>query len=376
MLHEFLTDNRAELIERCGLKVAQRVAPKPTHAELEHGIPLFLDQVIKTLHMERMPDPMRSREVSGPSGGGGEDVSEIGTTAARHGLELLQQGFTVDQVVHDYGDLCQAITDLAFERSLPVGIDEFRTLNRCLDNAIADAVTEFSRQRECQITERDAHSLNERLGSLARELRTLIRTATLAATAMKAGSVGLGGATSAVLDRSLVGLGNLVDRSLADVRVMAGLPARRELISLPEFIAEVEISAALEARSRGCRFAVTASGLGLAVDGDREMLAAAVGNLLQTAFNFTERDTEVSLAVYSGEDRVLIDVADNCGGVVPGHAARLLQPFAENAADKPDAGLELATCRSSVEANGGFIRVREGADSGCVFTIDLPRHAF
>ena len=131
MLHEFLTTNRAELIERCALKVAQRPVPKATDTELEHGIPMFLDQLIKTLRMERMPEPMRSREVSGRSGGGG--VSEIGVTAARHGLELLKHGFRVDQVVHDYGDLCQAITDLAFDRDAPIGIDEFRTLNRCLD---------------------------------------------------------------------------------------------------------------------------------------------------------------------------------------------------------------------------------------------------
>src|SRR5689334_19455892 len=233
VLHEFLSENRAELIERCGLKVAQRTAPKPSDAELKYGIPLFLDQLVKTLRMERMPDPMRSRRVSGPSGGGGIVPSEIGTTAARHGLELLTHGFTVDQVVHDYGDLCQAITDLAFERQLPIEIDEFRTLNRCLDNAIAAAVTEFAQQRERLTTEKDERALAERLGYLAHELRNLVQTATLAVTAIKAGNVGLAGATGAVLDRSLIGLRNLIDRSLADVRVMAGMPARPALIALP-----------------------------------------------------------------------------------------------------------------------------------------------
>ena len=130
-------------------------------------------------------------------------------------------------------------------------------------------------------------ALNERLGFLAHELRNLIQTATLAVTAIKAGNVGLAGATGAVLDRSLIGLRNLIDRSLADVRIMAGMPARRALIPLPDFIGEVQISAALEARARGCRLNVSAAGLGLAVDGDREMLAAAVGNLLQNAFKFT-----------------------------------------------------------------------------------------
>ena len=151
MLHTFLTANRVLLIDRCRSKVAQRPAPKATVTELEHGIPLFLDQLIKTLKVEQTSEPMRSRKVSGPSGGGKPILSEIGETAARHGRELLRSGFTVDQVVHDYGDLCQAITALAIELEAPIAVDEFQTLNRCLDNAIADAVTEFGYQRDLQV---------------------------------------------------------------------------------------------------------------------------------------------------------------------------------------------------------------------------------
>jgi hypothetical protein len=54
-------------------------------------------------------------------------TSEIGTSARLHAHELLQQGYTVDRVVHDCGDLCQAITDLAFEQKIPIQVDEFRT---------------------------------------------------------------------------------------------------------------------------------------------------------------------------------------------------------------------------------------------------------
>ena len=67
-------------------------------------------------------------------------LSEMGVSATVHGSELLALGYTVDQVVHDYGDLCQAITHLAIERDAPFSADQFCTLNRCLDNAIADAV--------------------------------------------------------------------------------------------------------------------------------------------------------------------------------------------------------------------------------------------
>lgn len=375
MLHEFLTAHRGELIERCKVKVAQRRAPGASAVELEHGIPQFLDQLVRTLAVEQTAEPMRSREVSGPSGGEGSALSEIGVTAARHGSELLQQGFTVDQVVHDYGDLCQAITDLAFERGAPLQVDEFRTLNRCLDNAIAGSVTEFAYQRDLLLEDAGVHALNERLGFLAHELRNLIQTATLAVTAIKAGNVGLAGATGAVLDRSLIGLRNLVDRSLADVRVTAGMPPRRELLSLAGFIAEVKISASLEAQARGCKFTVCAVDPGLAVEADRELLLSALGNLLQNAFKFTEQQSEVALRAYASGDRVRIDVEDQCGGLPAGDAEKMFLPFAQGGADKSGLGLGLSICRRSVEANDGALSVRNFPGAGCVFTIELPRHA-
>ena len=373
MLHEFLTTNKADLIERCQLKVAKRIAPKLASQELAHGIPRFLDQLIKTLEVEQTSEPMRSRRVSGPAGGGAV-VSEIAATAALHGRELSEQGFTVDQVVHDYGDLCQAIADLAFERGVPIQVDEFRTLNRCLDNGIADAVTEYAFQRNSLVESNSVKALNERLGILAHELRNLVHTATLAVMAIKAGNVGATGATGALLDRSLIGMRNLIDRSLADVRITAGMPPRARLISLAEFVADVKISASLEAHARQCEFTVGEVDAGLGLDVDREMLFSAVGNLLQNAFKFTHRHTEVSLNAYAAADRIRIDVEDHCGGLPPGAAEEMFLPFKQSGEDRSGLGLGLAICRRSVEANNGVLKVRDVAGSGCVFTIELPRH--
>jgi hypothetical protein len=267
MLHEFLTAQRAELTERCRLKVANRRAPQAPDVELEHGIPLFIDQLIKTLRVEQTSEPMRSRKVSGPAGGGQPVLSEIGGTAPQHGRELLQHSFTIDQVVHDYGDLCQAVTDLALEYGSPIQADEFRTLNRCLDNAIADAVTEYAYRHDVLLAEKGVRALNKRLGSLAHELRNLIHTASLALTAIKAHQVGLSGATGAVLDRE-------PDRTAHSHRSLARrrTPERR--------------------------------------DADRESLISAVGNLLQNAFKFTRAHSEVSLNAYAAADRILIEVED------------------------------------------------------------------
>ena len=375
MLYDFLIANRVELIDRCRAKVAQRPAPEATAAELEDGIPLFLGQLIKTLEIEQTAQPMRSRKVSGPSGGGKPVLSEIGETAARHGRELLHHGFTVEQVVHDYGDLCQAITDLAFELDAVIEIDEFRTLNRCLDNAIANAVTEFSYQRDFMVADSQTHAWNERLGFFAHELRNLINTATLSLSAIKAGNVGVAGATAGILDRSLVGLRNLVDHSLTEVRIAAGLPVRHQLFSLADFIAEVKLSASLEAQVKECVLTVSAVDPQLAVDADRDLLLAAVGNLLQNAFKFTQPRTEVTLNAYAVSDRILIDVEDNCGGLPRGDTEKLFRPFLQSGTDRTGLGLGLSISRLSVEANAGVLSARDVPGSGCVFTIDLPRNA-
>ncbi len=361
MLHEFLAENRAALIEGCKARVALRRMPDPADAVLAHGIPLFIDQVTKTLRREQHGDPKAAAQIS--------------ESAAQHGFELLRQGVTVDQVVHDYGDLCQSITDLALELGTPIDVDEFRTLNRCLDNAIADAVSEFAYQRDLLIEDRGTQALNERLGYLAHELRNLIHSATLAVSALKTGNVGLAGATGAVLDRSLIGLRNLIDRSLADARVTAGMPVPRAPVSVADFVAEVHVTAGLEARARGCAFTAGTVDAGLVVLADRELLAAAVGNLLQNAFKFTERDTEVSLSAYAAGDRLLIEIEDRCGGLPRGAAEQMCEPFVQNGADRSGLGLGLTICRNSVEANEGVLRVRDLPGSGCVFVIDLPRHA-
>ncbi|MEL1264003.1 HAMP domain-containing sensor histidine kinase [Pseudoxanthomonas putridarboris] len=374
MMYQFLTDNRAELIARCRTKVAQRSPSGTPGDELDYGVTVFLEQLIKTLQVETTSEPMRSRKVSGPTGGGKPVLSEISESAALHGRELLLHGFTIDEVVHDYGDLCQAISDLAFERGEIIDVDEFRTLNRCLDNAIANAVTEFGYQHDSALAEKQAVALNERLGFFAHELRNQLCTATLALSIIKQGNVGLSGATGGVLDRALVGLGNLIDRSLAEVRMTAGMPVQNKLYSLADFITEIKLSASLEAHVKDCVLTVSEVDPLLAIDVDRDLLLSATGNLLQNAFKFSPSHSEITLNAYAVADRILIDVEDHCGGLPSEDAEKMFLPFVQEGADHSGLGLGLSISRRSVEANHGALSVRNVPGSGCVFTIDLPRH--
>jgi signal transduction histidine kinase len=352
---------------------AARSAPTGTEAELANGIPIFLDQIIETLRIEQTSDRWRSAETSGVAGGG--TASKIGDAATLHGRALLDQGFTLEEVVRDYGDVCQSVTNLAYELSSPIVVDEFRTLNRCIDNAIASAVGAYAHQQAASVEEGNVLASNSRIGSLVHELRNYLHIATYAMRALKAGSVGISGATGAVLDRSLVSMRALIDRSVAEVRATATLPGRVQTIRLTEFLGEAEAAACLDPRAQDCRFIVAPVDTSLVVSADSEMLHAAVFNLLHNAFKFTKPDTDVTLRVQQVTDRVLIEVEDHCGGLPLGADEKLIRPFSQNGKDRSGLGLGLDICRRGAEANNGVLRVRNVPGSGCVFTIDLPRHS-
>ena len=212
MLHEFLTSNRTELVSRCRSKVARRVSPTEIPLALDHGVPLFLQQLVETLRFEER-EPLGATVEPGPS----PAATEIGRAATVHGAELLRLGYTVDQVVHDYGDVCQSVTELAGEQDTEISAVEFRILNRCLDNAIADAVTSFGHARQVLLDEQ-AETLQQRLHYYALEHRRLVDIALQAYAVIKSGQVGTTGATGTLLFHTLEELRSLTDRTLPEIR--------------------------------------------------------------------------------------------------------------------------------------------------------------
>ena len=155
--------------------------PSPVVKPIQLGIPLFLDQLANVLR----DGPTRNAEMT--------------AGALQHGRDLFSDGFTVGQLVHDYGGVCQSVTDLAVESGATISPDDFRTLNRCLDNAIAGAVGEFANQ-ERVAGNRDSI-----------RLRDLVYIATSAFELLRGGTVGAGGATGDLLERTLSSLRDLAN---------------------------------------------------------------------------------------------------------------------------------------------------------------------
>jgi len=293
--------------------------------------------------------------------------SEMGMSATLHGGDLLASGFTISEVVHDYGDLCQAITELATNLRLPISITDFRTLNRCLDDAIASAVTEYARRHDEGVSDAEVR----RQGYLVHELRNHLNTASLAFQVVKTGKVGIAGSTFDMLERSLGGLRELINRSVSEVRTNSDTHQRRRL-QVAEFIEELAIVAIEDAARRGLQFRVEHADRPLWIEVDPHLLASALSNLLQNAFKFTRPSSRVWLRILPVNDRVSLEIEDECGGLPSGVEEAIFQPFEQRSGDRSGLGLGLAISRHAVQACGGRLSVRNIPGTGCVFTIDMP----
>ena len=354
MLDEFITQNRNEIVTRARSRFVIRTH-RDNEALLGSAIPTFVDQLCDALRLAKSSAIV--------------DHDQISARAARHGRDLLRMGFTIAQVVHDYGDVCQVVTELAEECTSRISGEEFRILNLCLDDAIAGAVTEYSNEHDRTMSSEGT----ERLGILAHELRNHLNAAVLAFGVIKSGQVAPSGSTAAVVDRSLNGIRDLVDRSLADVRLAAGIQTFSQ-IRVADFLQEIEIGAALQAQDRGIHLVVHEVPNTVEVAGDRQLLAAALANLLQNAFKFTRRGGRVKLTTHVTDERVAFDVEDECGGLPAGEAEALFRPFEQRSADRSGLGLGLTICLKVAKTHAGELRVRDIPAKGCVFTLDLPRH--
>jgi signal transduction histidine kinase len=174
-----------------------------------------------------------------------------------------------------------------------------------------------------------------------------------------------------VLGRSLVGLRDLADSSLSDIR-LAAVQHRCERMPVAAFVKEVANSGSLHAEYRGLQFAVDAVDPTLEVDIDPQLLGSAVTNLLNNAFKFSRPGGRVGLRAQRQGERVLIEVEDECGGL-PDTVGDPFQAFGERRGkDRTGLGLGLSIARKAARVHGGDIHFHNRPGKGCIFVIDLP----
>lgn len=352
MLQKFLQENRSEILLLTEEKTLSLAGIRDNSDELRIGLPLFYDQLIKVLEEKSHSKPPEKLLIA----------------ATEHGKEFLRLGYSLSHVVHAYGAMCQAITELATKKNANITPGEFNTLNGCLDIAIAAAVSEFQfRSNEASEAREMQH-----LGFLAHELRNALSSATVAQEMIKAGMVGTGGSTASVLEANLSRMGNLIDRSLSEVRMRADADAFVEKFRLSDLFDQILITAKIEGdkKKQVLRSEVDWK---LEIEADRQFILSAVANLIQNAIKYTRTGGQIFLRGLSSGEWVLIEVEDECGGIAPEKVDSLFTPYVQTTKDRSGLGLGLSITQRAVHLSQGKISIHNNPGYGCKFIIEIPR---
>lgn len=219
MLSEFLLTNQEDILALTEKKTLELAGIHQSSTQLKEGLPDFFRQMIGVINNADKPESPPAKDVDAiaeaadrcdepamAAAAGHPEEAALAKTAGLHGAELLRLGYTLSHVVHAYGAMCQAITEIASTENIPINASEFHALNRCLDVAIAGAVTEYQALQDSLTKEQE----DKPAGFSTLEMRNALNSAIIAFQSIKKGTVGIGGSTGQILENSLKRIENLM----------------------------------------------------------------------------------------------------------------------------------------------------------------------
>lgn len=260
----------------------------------------------------------------------------------------------------------------------PNETDDDRQLPAELAGVMAELESTRSRLAEARVRERSAQQARQELVQhLSHDLRTPLTGLRAMSEALEDGIV-----TDIPLAARQVRLTvGRMDALVADLfelsRVQGGRPDHEHrLLSISELIIDLVDEAESAAQQKGVALQVELpEDDRLAISGDADDLARAVGNLIANAVQHTDGGAAVVISAGRGPDGdVTVAVADRCGGIPEPDLPRVFDAGwrGDQSRTTPDgAGLGLAIARGVVESHGGRITVCN-TTGGCRFEVRLP----
>jgi signal transduction histidine kinase len=110
------------------------------------------------------------------------------------------------------------------------------------------------------------------------------------------------------------------------------------------------------------------------IEGERQLVAQAVANLIDNAIKYAAPSPEVEIEVASQDGVVEISVADRGPGVPPGDRERVLRRFVrlEASRSRPGSGLGLSLVAAAARLHGGAVRLEDN-NPGLRVVLSLRR---
>jgi signal transduction histidine kinase len=351
-LYGLLKARRQNLIDRWLEKINAAFVDSSdqlSRAALLDRIPLFVDELIAALYPDVAPLPANS------------------ANAEEHGVQRYGLGFNMSEVVREYGALQSSIIDLACEAGIGITLAEQEVLGRWLNAGIANAISQYVSQRDVEF-QRQA---SEHLGFIAHEVRNPLSAVQMAFDRLRLRELAQPSRTVAILERNLHRTLSVVDSVLTHASLRLGVTARPETVNVRHLLEEIAFDIGIAAQEKGVTMELEGRPE-LVIQADTRLLRSAISNLVQNAVKFTNPHSRIVLRARQDDHRVLIDVADGCGGLPSGKADELFDPLVQRGDDRTGFGMGLAIALQAAQAHGGTVKVHDVPGTGCVFTVDLP----
>jgi len=367
-MNEF--DQLAELIYRERHSVLSqwrqqvRDLPSAQHLDtptLNDHIPGFLEELVAAFQsMSDQTIPEALSEGSPPA----------------HGLQRVEDGFDLVEVVAEYNILRGCIHDLVDNNGLSLQGRPFHTMNRVFDQAIGLAVETFSTQRAVEVQRRR----EEYLAFVAHDLRTPLNAISLAASLLEltfpsAGETAEMPQIFSILRRNVQNLEGLVHKVLEEntnlLTEMGVKLERREFDLWP--LIEALIHDLHPVAGTDSTALINKVPVNLVVYADASLLRRVFQNLIANAISYTPRG-EVIIGAMQTSDGGAVEcfVRDNGVGI-PADRCRSVFDKHETDPDKDGGlGLGLAIVKTFIEAHDGKVNVESDLGVGSTFRLTLP----
>lgn len=242
------------------------------------------------------------------------------------------------------------------------------------------------RKDELGVLARDFDQMAERVRSLLASKETLLRyvshelrspLARLRVALMLARREGADSAREMErIERETERLDTLIGQILRLSRLSTDDPSLvPQRVELSHLVSEVVEDARLEARAdeKGVAWQ---PGPPVTVMGSLELLRSAIENVLRNAVRFTERKTDVEIAMQAEGNRVTLIIRDHGPGVPPSELERIFEPFyrvpESNERSSTGGGLGLTITARAIALHGGTVKARNADDGGLIVEITLP----
>lgn len=292
-----------------------------------------------------------------------------------HGLQRLDNGFEVEEVVAEYNMLRRCIHNLLEENGVVIQGRLLHILNNILDGAIGAAIKAYVGQQTLDTRRRRedylafvAHDLRTPLGAIALATEILEKD-------MADGEAARAQQALTMLRRNVGYLSALTSKVLEEninLETDGGVRLERrhfDLWPLVESIIQDMHPAVESSRAK----LVNDVPHDLTVYADASLLQRVFQNLIANAVRHAQNgEVRVSANSVVTQNMVECKVTDNGCGMAEDRLSRIFDKFETDGKRSTDVGLGLAICKAFVEAHGGTIAVRSQAGTGSTFCFTLP----